>query len=158
MRAVFIGIPILMMSHAVVAAPLQYLSGAGGKATPVVALTWGVLIISVAVILIIGALLVAALYRRRATESTALGKDEGGENWLWIGVGLSGLVLLGISIKTLRFYEQHRLLKPLRTSNGSTRPLERARHARRAQVQSIALCAAANRSRLPRRRRGRWRN
>ena len=30
-------------------APLQYLSGAGDKATPVVALTWGVLIISVVV-------------------------------------------------------------------------------------------------------------
>jgi DNA-binding transcriptional MerR regulator len=26
----------------------------------------------------------------------------------------------GISIKALRLYEQHRLLKPLRTTNGST--------------------------------------
>jgi cytochrome c oxidase subunit 2 len=101
-RAVFIGIPVLMMSHAVIAAPLQYLSGAGGKAAPVVALTWGMLIISVAVIMIISALLVAALYRRRATESTALGKDEGGDNWLWIGVGLSGLVLLVTVIWTFK--------------------------------------------------------
>jgi cytochrome c oxidase subunit 2 len=101
-RAVFIAIPFLMTSPAVVAAPLHYLSGAGDKATPVVALTWGVLIVSIAVILIIGALLVAALYRRRTDESITLGKGEGGENWLWIGVSLSGLVLLATVIWTVK--------------------------------------------------------
>ncbi len=102
MRAVFVAMTFIILSPAVVAAPLHYLSGAGDKASPVVALTWGVLIVSVAVILIVAALLVAALYRRRPDESTALGRDEGGENWLWIGVSLSGLVLLATVIWTVK--------------------------------------------------------
>src|SRR5664279_3809490 len=78
------------------AAPLQYLSGAGDKAAPVVALTWGVLLVSVVVILLICLLLAAAIWRRRPAgiESTALEKDERGQNWLWIGVSLSALGLL----------------------------------------------------------------
>jgi cytochrome c oxidase subunit 2 len=81
------------------AAPLEYLTGSGDKATPVVALTWGVMVISLAVIIVITALLVAAVWKsppRMMTvgEKTAIGPDEGGHNWLWIGVGLSSLVLL----------------------------------------------------------------
>jgi cytochrome c oxidase subunit 2 len=78
------------------AAPLQYLSGAGEKAAPVVALTWGVLLVSFVVIVLIGILLVGAILRRRpiVVESTVLEKDEGGQNWLWIGTGITALVLL----------------------------------------------------------------
>ena len=86
------------------AAPLQYLSGAGDKAAPVVFLTWGVLLVSVVVVVLIGFLLAAAIWRRRpiAVENTALERDEGGQNWLWIGVGLSALVLLVTVVWTVK--------------------------------------------------------
>ncbi len=77
------------------AAPLQYLTGASARAEPVVWLTWGVLLISVGVIVIIAGLLLGALLRRRAAaEPRALMPDKGGYSWLWIGVGLSTLALL----------------------------------------------------------------
>ena len=89
------------------AAPLQYLSGAGDKAIPVVWLTWGVLLISVAVIVIIAGLLGAAIWRRPgmplvAGEKMALLPDEGGLRWLWLGVGLSTAVLLISVIWTVK--------------------------------------------------------
>jgi cytochrome c oxidase subunit 2 len=77
------------------AAPLQYLTGAGAKAAPVVALTWGVLAISIAVIVIIAVLLAAAVWRRPgAAVGSALTGEAGGLNWLWIGGTLSALALL----------------------------------------------------------------
>jgi cytochrome c oxidase subunit 2 len=87
-------------SGARAAAPLQYLSGAGDKAAPVVSLTWGVLIISLVVIAAISLLLIAAIWHRpsltllRPGERAEVGRDVGGLNWLWIGVGLSTVVLL----------------------------------------------------------------
>ena len=79
--------------------PQQYLTGAGSKAMPVVGLTWGVLLISVAVIIIIAGLLGAAIWHRPGLSWTAGQKAEllpdlGGLRWLWIGTGLSGLALL----------------------------------------------------------------
>ena len=72
------------------AAPLQYLTGAGDKAAPVVFLTWGLLAISIAVILIIGLLLAGAIWRRPGETwvpgaRMALKSHEGGLNWLWLG-------------------------------------------------------------------------
>ncbi len=89
------------------AAPLQYLTGAGVKAAPVVALTWGVLIVSVAVIVIIGVLLAAAIWRRPGLhmEMGARGPvlpDEGGLRWVWIGVSLSALTMLLTIIWTVK--------------------------------------------------------
>ena len=88
-------------------APLQYLSGAGEKATPVVWLTWGVLLVSVVVIVIIAGLLAAAVWRRPGLswhpgQRAALLPDEGGLSWLWLGVGLSTLVLLISVIWTVK--------------------------------------------------------
>jgi cytochrome c oxidase subunit 2 len=87
--------------------PLQYLSGAGDKATPVVWLTWGVLAVSVIVMLVIAALLAAAIWHRpgqawRRGEKTALLPDTGGLNWLWIGGGISALVLLISVVWTIK--------------------------------------------------------
>ena len=97
-------IPIASAAHA---APLQYLSGAGEKAAPVVGLTWGVLGISVAVIVIVGLLLTGAIWHRpgRALavgQRAALERDQGGLNWLWIGVGLSTLALLFTLVWTVK--------------------------------------------------------
>ena len=88
------------------AAPLQYLTGAGDKAAPVVALTWGTIVISLGVIVIIAALLAGGIWKNPSRvmavgEKTAIGPEEGGLNWLWIGVGLTGLVLLFTVIWTV---------------------------------------------------------
>jgi len=103
-RAYQAAIPLGLTATAAYGAPLQYLSGAGDKATPVVALTWGVLLVSIVVVLLIGLLLVAAIWRRRpaARDRTALEKDEGGHNWIWIGASLSGLVLLVTVVWTVK--------------------------------------------------------
>ena len=93
------GLFVLFGTTCGAAAPLQYLTGSGHKAAPVVALTWGVLVISLGVILIITALLVAGIWKNPSRipaigEKMAIGPEEGGLNWLWIGVGISSLVLL----------------------------------------------------------------
>lgn len=80
-------------------APLQYLTGAGSKATPVVWLTWGVLLISIAVVVIIAGLLGGAIWHRPGLswvvgQKAALYPDRDGWRWLWIGTGLSALALL----------------------------------------------------------------
>jgi cytochrome c oxidase subunit 2 len=75
--------------------PLQYLSGVGAQSASVVPLTWGLLIVSVAVTVIITVLLVWAIWRRRPVlEAGAVLPEGGGLNWLWIGGGLSTLALL----------------------------------------------------------------
>ncbi len=89
------------------AAPLQYLTGAGEKAAPVVSLTWGLLIISIAVIVIIALLLAGAIWRRPGENwtpggKTALQGHAGGLDWLWIGVGVSTLVLLFSIVWTVK--------------------------------------------------------
>lgn len=80
-------------------APLQYMSGSGQKAYPVVNLTWGLLAISAAVIAIITALLVGAIWHRPGLASAANSRREvigskGGLSWLWIGVGVSTVALV----------------------------------------------------------------
>lgn len=79
--------------------PLNYLTGFGAKADATVPLTWGVTLISVAVIVIISLLLVGAIWRRPGIAAVPgmrleVGPDSGGLRWLWIGVGVSSLVLL----------------------------------------------------------------
>jgi cytochrome c oxidase subunit 2 len=79
--------------------PLNYLSGFGDKADATAPLTWGVTLISLAVVIIIALLLAGAIWRRPgivASPGTRLdvAPDTGGLQWLWIGVGLSSLVLL----------------------------------------------------------------
>ncbi|MFM0756017.1 MULTISPECIES: cytochrome c oxidase subunit II [Paraburkholderia] len=77
-------------------APLGYLRhSAGPAATPTMHLGWGLTAMCVAVVAIIAALLACALVRRRpAAEPRALGKEEGGMGWIYIGVGVSTLALL----------------------------------------------------------------
>lgn len=74
---------------------------------PVVWLTWGLLCISLAVIVIIGLLLAGAIWRRPAQAWSAGERGEllphqGGLNWLWIGVGISTLVLFFSIVWTVK--------------------------------------------------------
>jgi len=101
----------ILLPGAAQAAPLQYLSGAGDKATPVVWLTWGVLAISVIVMVVIAGLLAGAIWHRPGQGWTVGDKapilaDEGGLNWLWIGVGVSALVLLFSIVWTVKVLAQ----------------------------------------------------
>ena len=80
------------------ATPLDYLHGNGDKAYPVVSLTWGVLIISIVVIAIISLLVAGAIWRRPGiapAPGQILRIEPHGSalSWLWIGVGVSTLVL-----------------------------------------------------------------
>lgn len=105
MRVFSAAIPLAISATTVHAAPLHYLSGAGAQSASVVPLTWGLLIVSVAVIVIITVLLAWAIWRRRpALAAGAVLPEGGGLNWLWIGGGLSTLALLitvGWTVKVL---------------------------------------------------------
>lgn len=92
-------------SHA--ASPLNYLRSFGDRADPVVALTWGVLIVSLAVIVIISLLVATAIWRRpglSAAPGTSIDIEEprGGARWIWIGVTVSSVVLLLTVLWTMR--------------------------------------------------------
>lgn len=95
----------LVSVHA--AAPLNYLTSSGAKSDAVIALTWGVLIVSVAVIVIISLLVAGAIWRRPSTaipapgSQIALEQPSAGLNWIWIGVSLSTLVLLASVVWTV---------------------------------------------------------
>lgn len=90
-----------------VAAPLQYLTGAGARAQPVVALTWGVLLISLGVVAIIGILVLGGVLRDRTFADPALlVPEKGGLSWLVVGVGVSFLVLLFTVVWTMRVLAQ----------------------------------------------------
>lgn len=79
--------------------PLSYLSGFGIKAYPVTALTWGLLIISISVVVIISTLVLwGVLARRLPLEQTigdvAVERRGSGLGWLGLGVGVSAVLLL----------------------------------------------------------------
>ena len=102
---------LFMLPQTANAAPLQYLSGAGAKADPVVWLTWGVLLVSIGVIVIIAVLLAGAIWHRPGQgwivgQRGTLLRNEGGLSWLWIGVGISTLVLFISVIWTVKVLAQ----------------------------------------------------
>ncbi|HEY0106137.1 MAG TPA: cytochrome c oxidase subunit II [Rhizomicrobium sp.] len=77
----------------------------GAKAGETLPLTWGVIAISVAVMAIIAVLLALAIWRRPGIARAprmAVGPDEGGANFLWIGVAVSTLALLATIIWTVK--------------------------------------------------------
>jgi cytochrome c oxidase subunit 2 len=82
-------------------APLNFLTGYGDRAEPVVALTWGVLLVSIAVTIAIAVLLAVGLWHRPGIKPSAPGaalevqRTQGGLRWVWIGVAVSSLILLG---------------------------------------------------------------
>jgi cytochrome c oxidase subunit 2 len=79
--------------------PLSYLVSHGPRADPVTPLTWGLLVISIAVVLIVGALVLAGSVRGRTSSllgpigRAPLAATGGGLGWLWWGVGLSCIPL-----------------------------------------------------------------
>jgi cytochrome c oxidase subunit II len=86
-------------------APLGYMGGSGVKAYPVTSLTWGLLIISVLVCIIIAALVVVGIWLKRSGMDPAIAvplvPSRGGGAWIGIGVGVSSVVLLGALVWTV---------------------------------------------------------
>lgn len=88
---------------AAAAPPLNYLTSAGTKADRILPLTWGVLTISASVVVIIATLTLVAISRHRAgTSDTLAPHDSDASRWIYIGVGVSTVVLLISLVWTIR--------------------------------------------------------
>ncbi|HEY1735791.1 MAG TPA: cytochrome c oxidase subunit II [Methylovirgula sp.] len=91
----------VMLPHVVDApTPLSYLTGHGTKAAPVVALTWGLIVISTMVTFIVAGLVVWGIARRGvpyAGGMTRVPVTPGPRGGLWVitAVSISAVVLLG---------------------------------------------------------------
>ena len=88
-----------------ITAPMAYWTTAGRAGDPVTQLGWGMGITALAVIVIIGVLLLAGLLKHRAParkpNELAVREDVGGMPWIYVGVGISTLVLLAFVVWTL---------------------------------------------------------
>jgi cytochrome c oxidase subunit 2 len=91
-----------LLPIAAYALPMGYLHGNGPKAFPVVTLTWALLDLSITVSVIIGLLVLAGAWRRRADVAASaiatMPVTPGGNGlpWITIGVGITAVLLLGI--------------------------------------------------------------
>lgn len=87
------------------ATPMSYLRGFGTKADSEVQLTWGVLIVSILVILIVTGLVSVGILCRRTLRPPGgrlpVARTGNGLRWLSIGVGISSLVLVGTLVWTM---------------------------------------------------------
>lgn len=98
---------VLAPAAASAARPMSYLQGFGQKAYPVVSLTWALLGISSAVVFIIAGLVLAGAWIQRTRGPVAIGerlpvgRSGHGLRWIYIGVGISFVVILGSMVWTL---------------------------------------------------------
>ncbi|HZD26876.1 MAG TPA: cytochrome c oxidase subunit II [Alphaproteobacteria bacterium] len=94
-------------AHAAIDAPMYYLHSFGSQGKPIATLTWGLLGLSVAVVLIISvAVVVGVLLRRtRAVPLTAgrlpVERAGSGMPWIYIGLGLTVVALAGFVAWTM---------------------------------------------------------
>ena len=84
-------------------APLNYfMRSYGPAAEPTMYLGWLLAGLSVTIILIISLLLISALLRNRSpADAQTLGAEIGGLRWIYIGTGISTVVLFGLVIYSL---------------------------------------------------------
>jgi len=87
--------------------PMAYEHTFGPAIDPVTRLGWGLGLISIFVILTIGALLLGGILRKRAARSLAdprqltARRDAGGLAWIYVGGGVSTVVLIGCMVWTM---------------------------------------------------------
>ncbi len=90
--------------------PLAYLHTAGPAADPVTRLGWGLATVSIAVVVIVAALLIAAIFRKRRSPDSVDGSSDRrlmplrqreGLTWIFVGTGISVVVLFGCAVWTL---------------------------------------------------------
>lgn len=84
-------------------APLNYfLHSYGPASTPAMILGWVMAAVVVVVFLVIALLLAMALFRRRAVENPrAIGPENQGMAWIYIGTGVSTCILLALVVYVL---------------------------------------------------------
>jgi cytochrome c oxidase subunit 2 len=98
-------VALAFSNSASAAHPLDYLTSAGTKANAILPLTWGLLTIAVAVVLIITTLTVVAITRRRTVAAEAIANpphDRDASKWIYVGVGISTVVLAISLVWTIR--------------------------------------------------------
>jgi cytochrome c oxidase subunit 2 len=90
-------------AHASPTAPLNYfLPAAGPAAAPTMRLGWALTAIAVCVTLIVAGLLIGAIARKRpAAPSDSLDAEAGGMRWIYVGTGVSSIVLFGMLVSVL---------------------------------------------------------
>jgi len=108
MLSVALTLLVAATAPALADAPMSYLTGYGPRAHPVTALTWGLLAISVAVMVIMTVLVVLAVLRRGrprivvdADGRLPVDHPAGGVNWIVIGIAATSIALLGSLIWTM---------------------------------------------------------
>lgn len=86
---------------------MNYMRSFGPAVDPVLRLNWGLMTISIAVCVIISALVFFAIFRKRppiqagADGRLPLGPARGGMAWIYIGIGISTVVLFGSAVWTI---------------------------------------------------------
>jgi len=75
----------------------------GPAIDPITRLGWALGIVALSVVAIIAFLLIGGVFRRRAPSSQRLAesKDAGGVSWIYIGTGISSVVLIGCMVWTM---------------------------------------------------------
>ncbi len=101
-----VGISALVSHPAAAGTSMSYLHSFGTKGDEILPLTWGLMIISIFVVVIVSALLVRALLISPAVDPDAtvvlpVERPGGGLSWIYIGVGLSTVVLFGSAVWTM---------------------------------------------------------
>ena len=84
-------------------APLNYfLHSYGPASTPTMYLGWGFAALSITVFVIISLLLLKAIFRKRsAGDPHAIGREDEGMPWIYIGTGVSTCILFVLTLYTL---------------------------------------------------------
>jgi cytochrome c oxidase subunit 2 len=69
----------------------------------ITSLGWGLAIVSLSVVAIISVLLLLGIFRKRATHAQGLAvrSDSGGVSWIYVGTGISTVVLVGCMLWTM---------------------------------------------------------
>ncbi|MFC5499712.1 cytochrome c oxidase subunit II [Caenimonas terrae] len=87
------------------ASPMSYLQTHGPAGDPATLLGWGLGIVSAVVLLVVVVLLLAGLLRQRpgtpALRELAVESDSGGLRWIYVGVGISTVVLVACAVWTM---------------------------------------------------------
>jgi cytochrome c oxidase subunit 2 len=83
--------------------PMAYHQTFGPAVDRITSLGWGLAIISLLVVLIIAVLMLGGIFRKRAANSQGLAvrSDSGGVSWIYVGTGISTLVLVGCMVWTM---------------------------------------------------------
>ena len=84
---------------------MSYLRTYGPAGDPATRLGHGLGIVSIVVTIVIAVLLLGAIYRKRARPESArdltVSRDEGGLSWIYVGVGVSTVVLIACAAWTM---------------------------------------------------------